>query len=136
MTRLPKFLGWEPAEGSSDGTNQGLGTPSFPTHPEQTPVLDPSEARALLDRIDTASVLGLRDRALIGHMVYSFAQIGAALWDDGRGCLTQNRRLWMRLREACYRDLGELETRVGIAEAAEKLRTAPPNYIQRHGDPQ
>ena len=45
----------------------------------QTPVLDPSEARALLDRIDTSTVVGLRDRALIGLMVYSFARIGAAL---------------------------------------------------------
>jgi site-specific recombinase XerC len=43
----------------------------------QTPVLDPSEARALLDSIDTANVVGLRDRALIGLMVYSFARIGA-----------------------------------------------------------
>src|SRR5271154_467062 len=45
----------------------------------QTPVLDPSEARALLDSIDTATHAGLRDRALIGLMVYSFARIGAAL---------------------------------------------------------
>jgi site-specific recombinase XerC len=45
----------------------------------QTPVLDPAEARALLDSIDPASVVGLRDRALIGLMVYSFARIGAAL---------------------------------------------------------
>ena len=45
----------------------------------QTPVLDPAQARALLDSIDTASVVGLRDRALIGLMVYSFARIGAAL---------------------------------------------------------
>jgi site-specific recombinase XerC len=45
----------------------------------QTPILDPAEARVLLDSIDTANVAGLRDRALIGLMVYSFARIGAAL---------------------------------------------------------
>jgi site-specific recombinase XerC len=45
----------------------------------QTPVLDPAEARSLLDSIDTAFVMGLRDRALIGLMVYSFARIGAPL---------------------------------------------------------
>jgi len=45
----------------------------------QTPVLDPSEARALLDSIDVSNHAGLRDRALIGLMVYSFARIGAAL---------------------------------------------------------
>jgi site-specific recombinase XerD len=36
----------------------------------QTPVLDPAEARALLDSIDTSTHAGLRDRALIGLMVY------------------------------------------------------------------
>jgi hypothetical protein len=33
----------------------------------------------LLPSIETANVVGLRERALIGLMVYSFARIGAAL---------------------------------------------------------
>jgi hypothetical protein len=41
-------------------------------------VLDPTEARALLDSINVSTHAGLRDRALIGLMVYSFARIGAA----------------------------------------------------------
>jgi site-specific recombinase XerD len=65
----------------------------------QTPVLDPSEARALLDNIDTSTVVGLRDRALIGLMVYSFARIGAALGMTVEDVFTQNGRLWVRLRE-------------------------------------
>jgi site-specific recombinase XerD len=65
----------------------------------QTPVLDPVEARALLDSIDTSTVIGLRDRALIGLMVYSFARIGAALGMTVEDVFTQNRRLWVRLRE-------------------------------------
>jgi site-specific recombinase XerD len=65
----------------------------------QTPVLDPSEARALLDSINTAKVAGLRDRALVGLMVYSFARIGAALGMSVEDVFTQNRRLWVRLRE-------------------------------------
>jgi site-specific recombinase XerC len=65
----------------------------------QTPVLDPTEARALLNSIDTASVVGLRDRALIGLMVYSFARIGAALGMTVEDVFTQNRRLWVRLCE-------------------------------------
>jgi site-specific recombinase XerD len=40
--------------------------------------LDPAEAQALLDSIDTGTFAGLRDRALIGLMVHSFARIGAA----------------------------------------------------------
>jgi integrase len=65
----------------------------------QTPVLDPAEARALLDSIDTSTPAGLRDRALIGLMVYSFARIGAALGMTVEDVYTQNRRLWVRLRE-------------------------------------
>ena len=65
----------------------------------QTPVLDPAEARTLLDSIDVATYAGLRDRALIGLMVYSFARIGAALGMAVEDVYTQNRRLWVRLRE-------------------------------------
>ena len=65
----------------------------------ETPVLDPSEARALLDSIDTTTHAGLRDRALIGLMVYSLARIGAALGVAVENVYTQNRRLWVRLRE-------------------------------------
>jgi len=65
----------------------------------QTPVLDPAEARALLDSIDVTTHSGLRDRALIGLMVYSFARIGAALGMSVEDVYTQHRRLWVRLRE-------------------------------------
>ena len=65
----------------------------------QTPVLDPSEARGLLDSIDVSTHAGLRDRALIGLMVYSFARIGAALGMSVEDVYTQNRRLWVQLRE-------------------------------------
>jgi integrase/recombinase XerC len=54
-------------------------------------VLDPSEARALLDSIDVTTPAGLRDRALIGLMVYSFARIGAALGMSVDDVYTQNR---------------------------------------------
>lgn len=45
----------------------------------KTPVLTAAEARQLIDSIDTGSLIGLRDRALIAVMVYSFARVGAAL---------------------------------------------------------
>ena len=65
----------------------------------KTPVLYPSEARHLLDAIDITTPIGLRDRALIGLMVYSFARIGAALGMRVEDVYTQNRRLWVRLHE-------------------------------------
>ena len=45
----------------------------------KTPVLAAEEARALLDAIDVSTLMGLRDRALIGLMVYTFARVGAAI---------------------------------------------------------
>ncbi len=65
----------------------------------KTPVLDPAEARQLIDTIDTSTVIGLRDRALIGLMLYSFARIGAAIGMRVEDVYPQNRRLWVRLHE-------------------------------------
>ena len=65
----------------------------------RTAVLDPQEARRLLDSIDVTTPVGLRDRALIGLMVYSFARIGAALAMRVEDVFVQNRRLWVRLHE-------------------------------------
>ena len=73
--------------------------PSHSVKRGKTPVLDPSEARALLDAIDVSTPVGLRDRALIGLMVYSFARIGAALAMKVEDAYVQNRRLWVRLHE-------------------------------------
>ena len=84
----------------------------------QTTVLDPSEARELLESIDTSKHAGLRHRALIALMVYSFARIGAALGMTVEDVYTQNRRLWVRLREKggkrhampCHHNLEEYPT--------------------------
>jgi site-specific recombinase XerD len=73
--------------------------PSHIVKSGKTPVLDPAEARVLLDSIDVTTPAGLRDRALIGLMVYSFARIGAALGMTVADVYTQNRRLWVRLHE-------------------------------------
>ena len=73
-----------------------------PAHSQRrgkTPVLDPQEARALIDAIDVTTPVGLRDRALIGLMVYSFARVGAALSMRVEDVFVQNRRLWVRLHE-------------------------------------
>ncbi len=43
----------------------------------KSPVLTADETRVLVDSIDTGSVVGLRDRALIATMLYSFARVSA-----------------------------------------------------------
>jgi len=45
----------------------------------RTPVLTSDETRILLDCIDVNTIAGLRDRAVIGVMVYSFARVGAVV---------------------------------------------------------
>lgn len=62
-------------------------------------VLDPSEARALIDSIDVLTTVRLRDRALIALLVYSFARVGAALAMKAEDVYVQNRRLWVRPHE-------------------------------------
>ena len=70
----------------------------------KTAVLEPEEARRQLDSIDATTPAGLRDRALISLMVYSFARIGAALGMKVEDVFTQNRRLWVRLHEKGGKD--------------------------------
>ena len=73
--------------------------PSHSVKRGKTPVLAPDEARRLIDAIDVTTAAGLRDRALIALMVFSFARIGAALKMRVEDAYTQNRRLWVRLHE-------------------------------------
>jgi integrase/recombinase XerD len=45
----------------------------------KTTVLDAEQARKLLDSIDTSTVVGLRDRALISVLTFAFARVGAVV---------------------------------------------------------
>ena len=73
-----------------------------PTHVVKrgkTPVLQPGEVRLLLDSIDTSANGGLRDRALMGVMIYSFARVSAVVNMDVDDYYQQGKRWWLRLRE-------------------------------------
>ncbi|MCB9952170.1 MAG: tyrosine-type recombinase/integrase [Planctomycetaceae bacterium] len=65
----------------------------------KTPVLSAADARLLLDSIDTSHIMGLRDRALIGTMVYSFARISATLKMNVDDVWPNGHRYWIRLHE-------------------------------------
>ena len=65
----------------------------------KTPVLTAEEARRLLDSIDSSTLIGLRDRALIGLMVYGFARVSAALAMRVADYYTQGKRSYFRLHE-------------------------------------
>jgi site-specific recombinase XerD len=65
----------------------------------KTPVLTAEEARQLLDSIDTSTTIGLRDRALIAVMAYSFARVSAATGMNNEDYFPQGRRMWFKLHE-------------------------------------
>ena len=68
--------------------------------------------RTLLDSIDTSALIGLRDRALIGFMIYTVARIGAAAR--------------MRVRDYYEED----ETWIcRLHEKAGKLHLVPANHV-------
>ena len=64
-----------------------------------TPVLNEEEARLILESIDVNSVVGLRDRALIALMCYTFARVEAALSVRYCDYFPQGKRWWVRLDE-------------------------------------
>jgi site-specific recombinase XerD len=73
--------------------------PRYTVRRGKTPVLTAEETRALLDSIDTSTPVGLRDRALIATMVYTFGRIGAVNAMRVGDYFSQGRRGWVRLHE-------------------------------------
>ena len=107
--------------------------PSHSVRRGMTPLLDPKETRMLLAAIDLTTPMGLRDRALIGLMVYSFAHIGTALAMRVEDVFVQNCRLWVRLQEKgakqhempCHHNLEEYLTGYLDGCALREDRKAP-----------
>lgn len=65
----------------------------------KTPVLTPCETRQLLDAIDASTIQGLRDRALVGLLVFSFARVSATVAMNVEDYFSQGRQMWFRLQE-------------------------------------
>src|SRR5438876_2213251 len=73
--------------------------PKFVVTRGKTPVLSGAEMRQLLDSIDTSELIGLRDRALLGLMGYTFARVSAVVALRVEDYFQQGRRSWLRLQE-------------------------------------
>lgn len=73
--------------------------PRYSVRGGKTPVLDGEETRHLLESIDTSTLIGLRDRAMIATMAYSFARISAVTGLRVSDLFIQKKRLWLRLSE-------------------------------------
>jgi site-specific recombinase XerD len=73
--------------------------PRYSTKRGKTPTLSQEETGMLLGSIATSTIAGLRDKALIALMAYSFARVGAVTLMKVEDVFTQHRRLYIRLHE-------------------------------------
>jgi integrase/recombinase XerD len=113
----------------------GQAMPSNPAHSVRgprhsvskgvTPVLSSEEATALLAGMDVSSVVGLRDRALIAVMTYTFARVGAVVALKVEDYFSQKKRWWLRLHEK--------NGKVNEMPCHHKLETYLDAYIQTAG---
>ena len=65
----------------------------------KTPLLTAEQTRKLLDSMDTSHVVGLRDRALIALMVYTFARVSSAVSMKVEDFFEKGERWWVRLED-------------------------------------
>ncbi|NOT01210.1 MAG: tyrosine-type recombinase/integrase [Phycisphaerales bacterium] len=73
--------------------------PRYSLRRGKTPVLDADQARRLLDSIDVGSIVGVRDRALIATMVFTFARVGAVVALKVEDYFQHGKRWAVRLHE-------------------------------------
>jgi site-specific recombinase XerD len=73
--------------------------PKYVVKRGKTPVLSAAEARQLLDSIESNTLIGVRDKALIGLMVFSFARVGATVSMTVGDFFQHRKQLWLRLHE-------------------------------------
>ena len=115
--------------------------PKYVVKRGKTPVLSAEEARKLIDSIDTSDLIGLRDRGLIGVMVYSFARVGATVTMRVEDYFQQGKRSWLRLHEKggrrhevpCHHNLEEYLDAWLTASGIGAEASAPLFPTLRHG---
>jgi site-specific recombinase XerD len=73
--------------------------PKYVVKRGKTPVLKADQARTLLDSIETDTIVGLRDRALVGLMCFTFARVSAAVHMRVEDYYQNGKRWWFRLHE-------------------------------------
>src|SRR5205823_5841175 len=73
--------------------------PKYVVKRGKTPVLKSDQARTLLDSIKIDSIVGLRDRAIIGLMCYTFARVSAVVHMKTDDYFQNGKRWWIRLHE-------------------------------------
>ena len=117
--------------------------PKYSVKKGKTPILSAEEARTLLDSIvihrhASPRIVGLRDRAMIALLTYTFSRVGAAVAMRVEDVYTEARRTWVRLHEKggkrhempCHHKLEtfleEYIAAAGIADDPKAGSSAPP----------
>ena len=110
-----------------------------------TPVLSSVEAAELLAGMEVSTVVGLRDRAIIAAMTYTFARVGAVVGLAVEDYFPQKKRWWLRLHEKngklnempCHHKLEVLPRRLyrGCRDRRGSQGTAVPLRNRQNGRP-
>ena len=83
LSAISRCFDWLVSGGSLDANPAtSVQRPRHVVRVGRTPVLSDDEARSLLESISIDKVAGLRDRVLIGAMLYTFGRVGAVIAMD------------------------------------------------------
>ena len=100
LAAIRKLFDWLTTGGVLDANPASpVQSPKHIVRQGKTPVLDATQTRHLLDSIPLDSLAGLRDRALIGVMVYTFGRVGAVAAMQVEDYYLNGKRWWFRLHE-------------------------------------
>lgn len=100
FSALRMLFAWFVEKGVTDRNPvREVKTAKFSRAEGKTPAFTTEEMHRLFESFDTESLIGLRDRALIGVMAYTFARVEAATQLRVKDYLQQGRRSYIRLRE-------------------------------------
>lgn len=100
LAAIRRFFDWMATGGLISGNPAApVRGPKHIVRRGKTPVLPANEAKMLLESIDCSHVVGLRDRAVISVMIYSFARVSAVVGLRREDYYRDQGRVWFRLRE-------------------------------------
>jgi site-specific recombinase XerC len=91
-------------------------TEKFSRSEGKTPAFDTDQVQKVLDKIDTSNEVGLRDRALLGTLAYTFARIGVVVSLKVEDYFQTGMRSMIRFREK-----GGKETEIPVHHNLEEL---------------
>ena len=100
LAAVRKFFDWMATGGLLESNPAALvHGPKLVVRKGKTPVLDAHQTRALLESPPLTNMAGLRDRALIGTMLYTFGRVSAVVGMDVEDYFLDGRRWTVRLHE-------------------------------------